>query len=41
MKQKKLSNYVYTIIDGEGNKREGFEEVAKVINHFYQGLLGE
>jgi len=32
---------VYTIIDGEGTRREGFEEVAKVINHYYQGLLGE
>ena len=41
MKQQKLSKYVYTINDVEGNKREGFEEVAKVMNQLYKRLLGE
>ena len=38
MKQQKLSKYVYTITDEEGNKREGFEEVARVMNQFYNRL---
>ena len=41
MKQQKLSKYVYTTYDVEGNRREGFEEVAKVMNQFYKRLLGE
>ena len=41
MKQRKLNNYVYATTDGNGNKREGFEEVAKVMDQYYQGLLGK
>jgi len=40
MKQKKLHNYIYAIKDENGNRREGFPEVAKVMTHYYQGLLG-
>ena len=40
MKQRKINNYVYSITDGNGNRREGFDEVAKIMLQFYHGLLG-
>ena len=40
MKQRKINNYVYSITDGNDNRREGFDEVAKIMLQFYQGLLG-
>ncbi|KAJ8425192.1 hypothetical protein Cgig2_004314 [Carnegiea gigantea] len=41
MKQRKLNNYVYAITNGNGNRREGFDEVAKVMDQYYQGSLGK
>jgi len=40
MKQRKPHSYVYTIKDENGNRQEGFAEVAKFMAHYYQGLLG-
>ncbi|KAJ8427987.1 hypothetical protein Cgig2_012075 [Carnegiea gigantea] len=40
IKQSKLRSYMYAIKDERGNRREGFAEVAKVMAHYYQGLLG-
>jgi len=39
VKQRKLPNYGYAIKDGNGNRRERFDEVAKVMAHYYYGLL--
>jgi len=36
-----LSSYTYTLIDQEGNRVEGFEEVGQTMFHYYKNLLGE
>ena len=35
MKQRKINNYMYSITDGNGNRKEGFEEVEKIMLQFY------
>jgi len=40
-KQRKLSTYIYTIRDDQGNQVEGFEQVGNVLLRFYKKLMGE
>lgn len=36
-----MQNYVYSIHDDKGRKREGFEEVAEVVTKYYHDKLGK
>ena len=38
-KQRKLSTYIYTIKDDQGNQVEGFEQVGNVMLQFYKKLM--
>ena len=38
--QRKLTSYIYTIKNEEGDYMEGFDRVGKVVLHFYQSLMG-
>ena len=40
-KQRKLATYIYSLKDQNGEKKEGFDEVAKIISSFYSNLLGK
>ena len=41
IKQRKAMTCIYTLRDHNDQWVEGFENVAKVMTTFYQGLLGE
>ena len=40
-KQRKLSTYIYTIKDDQGNQVEGFKKVGNIMMQFYKKLIGE
>jgi len=41
MRQRKQSNYVYSINNDRGEKVEGFPAVEQVMKEYYQKLLGK
>jgi len=41
MRQRRLQSYIYTIRNDQMRTAEGFDQVAKVIVDYYQGMLGE
>ena len=40
MKRRQLQAYVYSILDEDGTKVEGFGNVAQVMTAYYQNFLG-
>ncbi|KAJ8419417.1 hypothetical protein Cgig2_003643 [Carnegiea gigantea] len=40
VKQRKMESYVYEIQDEMGHLKQGFPEVAQVMHHYYQNVLG-
>jgi len=40
-KQRKLSSYIFTLKDQDGEQVEGFEKVGQTFYKFYRDLLGE
>ncbi|KAJ8419640.1 LOW QUALITY PROTEIN: hypothetical protein Cgig2_030847 [Carnegiea gigantea] len=39
-KQRKLVSYTYSLMDEEGHLVEGFDQLERIVKHFWQGLLG-